>query len=175
MATGRPKKYKSKKALADAVEGYFRSISRTIELKEPDGTAICNDDGQPIRQLEFVIPPSVSALCIHLGIDRSTWQNYCDAELHPELREATALAKARIEAWLEEQLLTRRKGVQGIIFNLQNNYGWRQKQEVELGDRTRKSIQTEGMSLREKLAAISRAQADIGELPEYPAEDGEEA
>lgn len=87
----------------------------------------------------------------------------------------TALTRGRIEAWLEEQLLTREKGVQGIIFNLQNNYGWRQKQEVELGDKTRKSIQTEGMSLQDKLAAIAAARESIGELPEYLEEDGEEA
>lgn len=46
---------------------------------------------------------------------------------------------------------------------------------MELGDKTRKSIQTEGMSLYDKLAAIAQAQEDIGELPEYLAEDGEEA
>lgn len=175
MKTGRPKKYKSKKALADAIEGYFRSISRTIELKDLTGAVIHNDAGEVIHKLQFVVPPSISALCIHLGIDRSTWQNYCDGELHPEFREVTALTRGRIEAWLEEQLLTREKGVQGIIFNLQNNYGWRQKQEVELGDKTRKSIQTEGMSLYDKLAAIAQAQEDIGELPEYLAEDGEDA
>ena len=118
MKTGRPKKYKSKKALADAIEGYFRSISRTIELKDLAGATIYNDDGEAIHKLQFVVPPSISALCIHLGIDRSTWQNYCDGELHPEFREVTALTRGRIEAWLEEQLLTREKGVQGIIFNL---------------------------------------------------------
>lgn len=84
--TGRPKKYKSKKALADAIDGYFRSISRTIELKGPDGAVICNDDGEAIRKLQFAVPPSVSGLCLHLGIDRSTWQNYCDGGLHPEFR-----------------------------------------------------------------------------------------
>lgn len=173
MKTGRPKKYKSKKALADAIDGYFRSISRTIEVKDVTGETVYNDDGESIRRVQFVVPPSISGLCIHLGIDRSTWQNYCDGDLHPEFREVTALTRGRIEAWLEEQLLTREKGVQGIIFNLQNNYGWRQKQEVELGDKTRKSIQTEGMSLQDKLAAIAQARENMGELPAYQG-DGEE-
>ena len=75
MKTGRPKKYKSKKALADAIESYFRSISRTIELQDLTGATIYNDDGEAIHKLQFVVPPSISALCIHLGIDRSTWQN----------------------------------------------------------------------------------------------------
>ena len=173
MKTGRPKKYKSKKALAEAIDGYFRSISRTIDLQDLTGAVILNDDGETIRKLQFVVPPSISGLCLYLGIDRSTWQNYCDGELHPEFREVTDMTRGRIEAWLEEQLLTREKGVQGIIFNLQNNYGWRQKQEVELGDKTRKSIQTEGMSLYDKLAAIAQAQEEIGELPDYQG-DGEE-
>lgn len=67
MKTGRPKKYKSKKALADAIEGYFRSISRTIELKDLTGATIYNDDGEVIHKLQFVVPPSISALCLHLA------------------------------------------------------------------------------------------------------------
>ena len=44
---------------------------------------------------------------------------------------------------------------------------------MELGDKTRKSIQTEGMSLQDKLAAIAAARESIGELPVYQG-DGEE-
>lgn len=173
MKTGRPKKYSTKKALEDAIEKYFHSISRTIELRGMDGEVILNDDGDAIRKVQFVLPPSISGLCIHLGIDRSTWNNYCDEEQHPEFRGVTAMTRARIEAWLEEQLLTREKGVQGIIFNLQNNYGWRQKQEVELGEKTRKTVQEEGLSLQDKLAAIAQAKESIGVLPEYRG-DGED-
>ena len=174
MAAGRPKKYTRKK-LREETERYFRSISRTIPARDDTGSIIRNDDGDEIQILQYVVPPSIAGLCLQLGIDRSTWQNYADPALHPELADVAAEARARIEAYLEQELLTREKGLQGIIFNLQNNYGWRQKQEVELGDKTRKSIQTEGMSLYDKLAAIAQAQEDIGELPEYLAEDGEEA
>ena len=174
MAAGRPKKY-TKKKLREETERYFRSISRTIPARDDTGGIIRNDDGDEIQLLQYVVPPSIAGLCLQLGIDRSTWQNYADPTLHPELADVAAEARARIEAYLEQELLTREKGLQGIIFNLQNNYGWRQKQEVELGDKTRKSIQTEGISLYDKLAAIAQAQEDIGELPEYLAEDGEEA
>lgn len=90
--------------------------------------------------MQYVVPPSIAGLCLQLGIDRSTWQNYADPALHPELADVAAEARARIEAYLEQELLTREKGLQGIIFNLQNNYGWRQKQEVELGEKTRSSM-----------------------------------
>lgn len=171
MKTGRPKKY-TKTTLAKAVERYFRSISRTIPARDATGGAIRNDDGEDIMLTEYVVPPSISGLCLFLGIDRSTWQNYANQEEHPELHEITAHARARIEAYLEEQLLTREKGLQGIIFNLQNNYNWKQKQEVELGAATRKSVQAGSMSVYEKIAAIAEAGQAVGTVPEYLDEDG---
>ena len=175
MTAGRPKKYKSKKALAEAIERYFSSISRTIPAQEAlTGNEIYNDDGERIMLTQYVRPPSICSMCLYLGIDRSTWQNYCDEKLHPEFESVTAMTRARIEAWLEEQLLMREKGVQGIIFNLQNNYGWKQKQEVELGEKTRKSAAAQGMSVYDKMAVIAAAQAAAGAVPEYIDEDGEE-
>lgn len=175
MKVGRPKKYKTKKALADAIERYFRSISRTIQAQEAlTGTEIYNDDGEAIMLTQYIRPPSITGLCLHLGIDRSTWQNYCDEQQHPEFTAITGMTRSRIEAWLEEQLLIREKGVQGIIFNLQNNYGWKQKQEVELGEKTRKSAAAQGMSVYDKMAVIAAAQAAAGAVPEYIDEDGEE-
>ena len=60
-------------------------------------------------------------------------------ELKRQLEEATLLkyeeraefigaikkAKGRIEAWVEEQLFNREVPIAGVIFNLTNNYGWR--------------------------------------------------
>lgn len=66
-----------------------------------------------------------------------------------------AEARARIEAYLEQELLTREKGLQGIIFNLQNNYGWRQKQEVELGEKTRSSTGAGELRIADKLALLA--------------------
>ena len=139
MAAGRPKNY-TKKGLREAIERYFRSISRTIPARDDTGGIIRNDDGEEIKVVQFVVPPSVTGMCLYLDIDRSTWQNYADAVLHPELAGICQGARTRIEAYLEQELLTREKGVQGIIFNLQNNYGWKKKQEVELGKDTRESM-----------------------------------
>lgn len=95
---GRPKKY-SKKALRDAIEKYFGSISRTVAARDDKGREIYNDDGEKITRTEYITPPGISALCLYLGIDRSTWQNYCDARQHPELSDITAQARARMEAY----------------------------------------------------------------------------
>lgn len=174
MTAGRPKKYKSKKALAEAIERYFSSISRTIPARDLTGATIRNDDGEDITLTQFVVPPSISSMCLYLGIDRSTWQNYCDAQLHPELQDITQTARARIEAYLEEQLLTREKGLQGIIFNLQNNYGWKQKTEMELGEKTRQTVAAQSMSAYDKIAAITAAQQTVSTIPAYEDEDGEQ-
>ena len=97
MAAGRPKKY-TKKGLREAIERYFRSISRTIPARDDTGGIIRNDDGEEIKVVQFVVPPSVTGMCLYLGIDRSTWQNYADAALHPELADVAAEARARIDA-----------------------------------------------------------------------------
>lgn len=130
---GRPRKYKTKKALETAIESYFNSISRTVPVTNL-GVKVTNDAGELMHRTEYLRPPSISGMCLYLGIERSTWQNYCNPKLHPEFQDVTAMARVRIEAYLEEELLTREKNVQGIIFNLQNNYGWRNKPDKERED-----------------------------------------
>lgn len=159
---GRPKKY-TDKTFEEAVEQYFKSISGMRQARNGLGQPILNDEGEPIMVRVYAVPPTISGLCLFLGIDRSTWQNYGDAENEPKKAKVVMAARARIEAYLEEQLLTREKSVQGIIFNLQNNYGWKNKTEVEIGAETRKSA-IEHMSLSEKMAQIREAAKSIEAL-----------
>jgi len=159
MAAGRPKKYTAK-AFREAVDAWFRSI--TVEVQEDD---VINLDGDPVTKMIYAVPPTISGLCIKLGIDRSTWQNYADEEENPKHAAVCADVRLRIEAYLEEQLLTREKSLQGIIFNLQNNYGWKERHEhaqtVEIGEKTRESLAM-NLSMDEKLAAIRAAAEEIG-------------
>lgn len=69
--------------------------------------------------------------------------------------------------------MTREKGLQGIIFNLQNNYGWRQKQEVELGEKTRSSMGAGEMRIADKLALLAEERDAL--LMTEREDDGEEA
>lgn len=156
---GRPKKY-TDKTFEEAVEQYFKSISGMRQARNGLGQPILNDEGEPIMVRVYAVPPTISGLCLFLGIDRSTWQNYGDTENEPKKAKAVMAARAKIEAYLEEQLLTREKSVQGIIFNLQNNYGWKNKTEVEIGAETRKSA-IEHMSLSEKMTQIREAAKSI--------------
>lgn len=147
---GRPRKYTAKR-LREAVEEYFDSISRIAPVLVPEPTGkkdrfghdevqmvpAVNRLGQQMNQIEYLIPPSVGGLCEYLGICRDTWAEYCDPNVHPEFSDTTTRARGRMQAWNEQQLLTRSgRDVKGIIFNLENNYGYREKLDVQSRDMT---------------------------------------
>lgn len=168
-ARGRPRKYTAR-GFQKAVKKYFHSISVEVVNEE-----VRNINGDPITRIMYAIPPTISGLCLALGIDRSTWQNYADPVENPEYAKVCESVRLRIEAYLEEQLLTREKSVQGIIFNLSNNFGWSEKHEhnqrVELGEETRKVV-AQNLTLDEKFALIREAAAEIAETDDHDA--GEE-
>lgn len=142
---GRPKKYTARR-LREQVELYFDSISRDVPVLVPESTGEFdkfgheivkmvpaeNRLGSQIMRTEYLIPPSVGGLCEFLGIHRDTWAEYCDKAKHPEFSDTTTHARGRMQAWNEEQLLTRSgKDCKGIIFNLENNYGYKEQLGVE--------------------------------------------
>ena len=181
---GRRKKY-TKKALDEAVNRYFLSITRTVPVTEKRPTGKRDDKGHEIYETvnvknnlgeeasitEYIVPPTVGGLCAYLGIHRCTWAEYCDESQHPEFSDTTTRARGRLRDWREEQLLTR-KDVKGIIFDLQNNYGYAEKRQVELGERASKAVSAAAIPLGEKkelLEEIAREFMGSGEGDE-PAE-----
>lgn len=174
----RPRKY-TKKTLAEAVERYFASITRIVPVTEMVDTgkrddkghkvyervAVKNSLGEEAKVEEYIVPPTVGSLCEYLQIHRSTWADYCDHNLHPEFSDTTTRARGRLRAYLEQQLLIR-KDVKGIIFDLQNNHGYSEKRELELGEKATKVISTASIPLSEKkqmLEEIAREFAGGGE------------
>ena len=138
---GAKKKYTAK-ALAKAVETYFRSISREKVVTEevPTGELdsmghkvyeqkpVLNALGQELTFTEYLIPPTVGGLSAFLGIHRSTWFAWCDASVYPDYKDITQDATDRIHAYLEKESLTRPgKDLKGVTFNLEHNYGYREK------------------------------------------------
>ena len=128
------KKY-TPKTLAAAVNRYFRSITRIVtatELVETDEfdkwghkvykrVPIKNSLGEEVKIEEYIVPPTVSDLCLYLKIHRSTWDDYCYSKKYEEFSDTTTYARGRIRAYLDRQVLIR-KDVKGIIFDLQNNH-----------------------------------------------------
>lgn len=177
----RPRKYTAK-ALREGVDGYFRSICRTraaTELK-PTGEVdryghpilkpevILNDDGEEIMVREYIVPPTTAGLCRHLGISHQTWAEYSDKEKHPEFADSTTRARERLREYNELELLTRPgKDVRGIIFNLQNNFGYSEKREVDLAPTAAQAVSTASMALDERTAMLA-------ELLRQGVDDGDE-
>lgn len=139
------------KALETAVNEYFNGISYSAPIVDESGKPVRNELGNPVIKVEFITPPSITGLCLQLGITRRTWSNYGRDD---KLGRIVERARARIELYLEEQLMTRTKGVTGVIFNLQANFGWRQRQEVELGERAARSMELSGVPLSERRALL---------------------
>ena len=144
MTVGAPKKH-SAQSLARAVRKYFKSITREVALTEkvPTGqkdkmgheiyetVPVTNMLGEQVRVTQYVVPPSVGGLSQFLGIHRSTWDNYCDRDKYPEFFDTTTYAQGCIHAYLEQESLTRSgKDLKGILFNLENNFGYRERLEL---------------------------------------------
>lgn len=102
--SGRPLKYKSVKAMQEDIDKYF---------------AECDEKGKPY---------TVSGLAYALGTNRQTLINYEDK---CEFVDTIKNAKAKIELFNEEMLYSKDVSTTGVIFNLKNNYGWKDKQEIE--------------------------------------------
>lgn len=141
---GAPKKY-DEKSLDKAVRKYFDSITRDVAMTERKPTGekdkmgheiyelvpVMNKLGKQVIVTEYVVPPSVGDLSAFLGIHRSTWDNYCDHEKHPEFFDTTTRAMGRIHAYLERESMTRQgKDLKGILFNLENNFGYKERLEM---------------------------------------------
>lgn len=138
---GAKKKYTPEK-LDKEVKKYFRSISREITVMETKPTGerddkghiiykevpVINDLGKEMKTIQYLIPPTVGGLCDFLGIHRDTWNAYCN---NPEYSDTTTRVRGRMHAYLEQEMLTRPgKDLKGILFNLENNYGYKERVEM---------------------------------------------
>lgn len=163
-APGRPREYATPEELEEAVEAYFDGITRTVNVVELvdsgrrddnghvvyEPVQIKNDNGELIRKTEYVLPPTVTDLCLCLGITRQTWANYSHREGY---RRVTERAKTRMMGYLERELLTRTKGIQGVIFNLEHNHDWKEKKGA---DRPMDSFDLSRMTDEELLAMAAQ-------------------
>ncbi|MCP3684615.1 MAG: hypothetical protein GY861_18265 [bacterium] len=106
---GRPLKFKSVEELQEKIDAYFESC--WIE-----------ENGKLIR----IRPYTISGLALELDTCRKVLLDY---EERDEYSNAIKKAKGKIESFAEEKLYG--NNVAGVIFNLKNNYGWKDKTEQE--------------------------------------------
>lgn len=110
MKVGRPLKFKNVEELQNAIDAYFLS---------------CED---PERPGFYIKPLTITSLAVHLDTTRDLLLDYQEKD---EFSDTIKKAKQFIHAWTEEQLY-RNTQVTGVIFNLKNNYGWKDKTEQDI-------------------------------------------
>ena len=126
---GRPPKFNNVEDLQVKIDEYFASC----------WTQKIDSSGNPLflrnrRGLKTNTPINVqtqpytiTGLAVFLGIESDTLLNY---QAKDEFFGTIKRAKQRCEAYAEAQLFIGRN-VAGAIFNLKNNYGWKDKIETE--------------------------------------------
>ena len=108
-AGGRPLKFKSVKELEEKIDAYFADKNN--------------------------IPWTITDLASWLDCDRQTLLNYQEKE---EFFFTIKKAKTKIEASIEKGALSGLYNPTFSIFNMKNNFGWKDKQEVKTEMKTPK-------------------------------------
>lgn len=126
-AGGRPVKYETPEEMQRLIALYFLACrvhqsgdDTLLEGLEDDELLIVNDISD--------IHPTVTGLALSLDMTRKGLIDYENKE-NPEFGNAIKRAKGKVEAYIEQRLYEAHAG--GCIFNLKNNYGWKDKQEIE--------------------------------------------
>lgn len=100
---GRPLKFKSVEALQELIDSYFSKADLREEIY------------------------TITGLCIELDCDRDTLINYAkDKEFFGTIKRA----KLKVENAIELHLLNSKNSI-GALFNLKNNFGWKDKTEID--------------------------------------------
>jgi len=124
-AGGRPRKFQSVGEMGDAIDAYFFECDeRTSPFVTKDGAVL---------QIPSPAPYTVMGLANTLGIDRDTLNNYSSRsdEFGNEFFGTIKAAKEKVHQNLEFRMLDGSGYGPGHIFGLKNNYGWKDKHEID--------------------------------------------
>lgn len=119
---GRPLKFESPEILQEKIDAYFEKIKKNNDI------------------------PTVTELAYELGTSRKILVEY---QGRIEYCNAINRAKAKIEIFWEKSLLTP-KVTAGVAFNLKNNFGWKDKTEVDSNVTLKSSLDERLLAGRQK-------------------------
>lgn len=126
---GKPLRYKTVKELELAVEDYFNycdNRTRSVYIEKL---------GDNI-EVSAPAPYTMSGLARALDLSRQALSEY---NARDKYGDAIKAARARVEEYNENQLHEGRNAA-GVIFNLKNNFGWKDKTEQDLNVKMPKPI-----------------------------------
>lgn len=132
MPAGRPLKFQSVEELQAKIEEYFESCWERgeREIKDKKDKVIAVEKWS--RQIK---PYTITGLALHLDTSRQTLLEY-EGEVEgrdnkdPAFADTIKRAKEKVHAYVEEYLF-QGKNQTGAIFNLKNNFDWKDKTEVD--------------------------------------------
>lgn len=116
---GRPLKYKTPEEMETIINKYFEDCdNHHLKTYDEDGNEVYKHSPKPY---------TITGLAYALELSRQDLLNYQGKK---EYHDTIKRAKQKCEIYAEEQLF-RQGNTTGVIFNLKNNYGYKDKQEVE--------------------------------------------
>lgn len=107
---GRPRAFKSVEEVEEKINAYFN---------------YCEEKEKPY---------TMSGLAYYLEVSRQTLVNYSNED---EYFDTIKKARDRVQMQLEENALSNKANPTFTIFNLKNNFDWKDKMEVEKTDMTK--------------------------------------
>jgi len=110
---GRPPKYKTPEEMQEAIAAYF------VEIDTHNTTF-------PLNQR----PYTITGLAMAIDLTRQQLIDYSQKK-DGEFLDTIKKAKQKVERFNEEQLY-RTSQVTGVIFNLKNNFDWKDKTETDM-------------------------------------------
>lgn len=129
---GRPLKFKSVEELQEKIDAYFKSCYK--EVRKENGEV----------EMVNIRPLTITGLALALDTDRITLLRYEECkqdslseEENRRYSNTIKAAKQTIENFAEEKLFSSSQVV-GVIFNMKNNWGWKDKTEVEYSEPPKK-------------------------------------
>lgn len=170
---GRPRKWQTPEELQQVIDAYFAECDPHIDTHKVSIVA-ANGKGLAWRDEEYITeqkPYVITGLALALGTTRDTLLDYESGlyddlfdpdtpegnELRLRFSDTIKMAKLKCQMYAEQHLYTG-KNPTGAIFNLKNNYGWKDKSEVDNNTNGEVIHKYEDMT-DEQLAAALQARA----------------
>ena len=177
MPGGRPLKFKSVKKLQEKIDAYFaecdphmEEIAEWLEARDASGKLLKDNNGLSYltevthKVMTKQIPYTITGLALSLGVTRQTLLEY-EGEVEgrekkdPRYADTIKDAKTKIENFNEQMLYG--PSPTGTIFNLKNNYGWKDKTEQDITTGGEKlSRPYEGMTKAQIIKALKSSKTD---------------